>query len=343
MASDTLTMLLVGDIFVQRDDPPSVFQHVRELLRSADFTLGNLEGSTSDAGAPWSIKETNWKADARQVEAVGSAGFDAVGVANNHMLDFGYPALFETLGHLDRLGIAHTGGGRNFAEAHNPAVIERGGCRVALLAYTSVFIPEWAAEDDRPGLAVMRASTSYEPPSRYFEVPGTPPLIRTRMLPEDLEVLRTDIETARLEADIVVCSFHWGVSRGFMTIADYQMELGRRAVDFGADLVFGHHPHVLQGVEAYRGKAIFYSLGNFTFAQHNFEKKHELETLIVRCRIDERRISSVEFIPARCDKNLDPQALDLIAGADIVRLMEQRSKAFGTRFTPAGDAMRVVL
>ena len=81
------TLLLVGDVFVQRDDPPSVFQHVRDLLKNADFTLGNLEGSTSDSGAPWSIKETNWRADARQVKALSSAGFDAVNVANNHMLE----------------------------------------------------------------------------------------------------------------------------------------------------------------------------------------------------------------------------------------------------------------
>jgi len=338
-----LTMLLVGDVFVQRDDPPSVFKHAGELLRSADFTFGNLEGSTADAGAPWSIKETNWKADARQVEALAVAGFDAVTVANNHMLDFGYPALLETLGHLDRLGIRHTGGGRNLAEAHEPAIIEKDGCRVALLGYTSVFIPEWAAGADHPGLAVMRARTSYEAPPRVFEVPGTPPIVRTRLCERDREQLAADVSAARARADIVVCAFHWGVSRGFVKIADYQTELGQHAIDVGADIVFGHHPHVIQGVEVYRGKPIFYSLGNFTFAQHNLKKGHEAESLIVRCRIEDKRIVAVEYIPAEIDSEINPQPLDLVAGAHVVEMVARRSAAFGTHFQPNGDAVKVIV
>lgn len=336
------TLLLVGDIFVQRDDPSSVFQHVGEILRDADFTFGNLEGSTSDAGEPWSIKETNWKADGRQAEAVKSAGFDALNVANNHMLDFGHAALFETLGRLDGYGIAHTGGGRNKAEAHKPAIVEKGGCRIAMLGYTSVFIPEWAAGENSPGLAVMRARTSYEPPSRVFEVPGTPPIIRTQLVLEDKEQLEADIRTAREQADIVVCAFHWGVSRGFMKVAEYQTELGHHAVDVGADIVFGHHPHVIQAVEVYKGKAIFYSLGNFTFAQHNPAKGHEAETMIVRCRIGNGVIDTVEILPVRCDKQIDPRILDMQEGQDIVEMIALRSAPFGTRFELTANAMRLV-
>ncbi|MCS0497191.1 CapA family protein [Ancylobacter sp. MQZ15Z-1] len=336
-----LTMLLVGDVFVQRDDPPSVFKYVGDFLKSGDFTLGNLEGSTSDSGAPWSIKETNWRADARQVTALSAAGFDAVTVANNHMLDFGHDALRETLGHLDRLGIKHTGGGENFAEAHRPAIVEKHGCRIALLGYTSVFIPEWAAGPDTPGLAVMRARTSYEAPRRVFEVPGTPPIVRTRLFEEDREQLAADIAAARRGADIVVCAFHWGVSRGYREIAEYQVELGRHAVDVGADLVVGSHPHVLQGIEVYKGRAIFYSLGNFTFAQQNLKKGHENETMIVRCLIEDKRICAVEYIPARMDGEINPHALDLTCGADVVDLVAQRSARFQTRFTPHGDAVRL--
>jgi poly-gamma-glutamate capsule biosynthesis protein CapA/YwtB (metallophosphatase superfamily) len=335
------TLLLVGDIFVQRDDPPSVFQHVRETLRNADFTFGNLEGSTSDAGEPWSVKETNWKADGRQAEAVNSAGFDALNVANNHMLDFGHAALFETLSRLDGFKIAHTGGGRNKAEAHAPAIVVKDGCRVAMLGYTSVFVAGWAAGENSPGLAVMRARTSYEAPSRVFEVPGTPPIIRTQMMQEDKEQLERDIKAARQQADIVVCAFHWGISRGFLKVAEYQSELGRHAIDVGADIVFGHHPHVIQGVEVYKRKAIFYSLGNFTFAQHNPAKGHEAETMIVRCGIADGRIDTVEIVPVRCDQNIDPHILSLQEGKDIVDMIAQRSAAFGTRFEAAGDAIRL--
>jgi poly-gamma-glutamate synthesis protein (capsule biosynthesis protein) len=220
--------------------------------------------------------------------------------------------------------------------------VEKHGTSVALLGYTSVFIPEWAATDDGPGLAVMRARTSYEAPSRVFEVPGTPPIVRTSLVPEDKAQLTKDIAAARMRADIVVCAFHWGVSRGHMKIAEYQIELAHQAIDCGADIIFGHHPHVLQGVEVYRGKAIFYSLGNFTFAQHSLAKGHEAETAIVRCTIEGRRIMAVEYLPARIDDNLDPQVLTLTEGKYIADMVAHRSAAFKTRFAPRGNAIRLV-
>ncbi len=119
------TMLCVGDLLISRDDPPSVFQHVGSLLRSGDFTMGNLEGPIAESGVPLAkVEASSFKSDSRQIAALESAGFTAMTVANNHMLDFGYDALFETLTTLDRAGITQTGGGRNFAEAHSPAVVE---------------------------------------------------------------------------------------------------------------------------------------------------------------------------------------------------------------------------
>lgn len=119
------------------------------------------------------------------------------------------------------------------------------------------------------------------------------------------------------------------------------MELGHHAIDAGADLVFGHHPHVMQGIEVYRGRPIFYSLGNFTFARHNPEKGHELETMIVRCKIVPGKIQSLEYLPARCDDQLDPHVLDLNEGREAIALVAQRSEQFGTWFQPMGDAIRV--
>lgn len=337
-----LTLLLVGDVFVCREDPPSAFQHVKDLISGADFALGNLEGSVADSGTP-SLKASgsNWKADARQIAAVGFAGFDAMNVANNHMMDFGSEALLETIAQLDRLGILHTGGGRNFAEAHTPALVEREGCRVAMLGYTSVFMDSWRAGPQSPGLAVIRAHTAYQPPPRFFEAPGTPPIIRTWAAPEDKAQLSADIAAARGKADIVICTFHWGVSQGFKKICDYQIELAHHAIDAGADLVFGHHPHLIQGIEVYDGRAIFYSLGNFTFAHHNLAGGHELETLMVRCVIQDRRIEAVEYLPVRCDDGLNPHVLDLTQGRDVVYLVNERSAQFSTKLVAKDDAVRV--
>jgi poly-gamma-glutamate synthesis protein (capsule biosynthesis protein) len=182
-----MTMLIVGDVFVLRDDPPSVFKHVKDLMRSADFMLGNLEGSACDTGkAVDKLGAEAWKADARQLSAIEAAGFHAVNVANNHMMDFGPEAMLATVENLDRIGIKHCGGGRNLEEAHAPAIIEHDGCKVAMLGYTCVFMDKWAARSDSPGLAVVGARTSYEPPKRVSKrrgrrrssIPGRSPSTR---------------------------------------------------------------------------------------------------------------------------------------------------------------------
>jgi poly-gamma-glutamate capsule biosynthesis protein CapA/YwtB (metallophosphatase superfamily) len=338
-----MTMLMVGDVFVLRDDPPSVFRHVKALMRSADFVLGNLEGTVCDVGNP-PVKPGAklWKSDSRQLAAIEAAGFHAMNVANNHMLSFGADAMQATLANLDRIGVKHCGGGRNIAEAHAPAIVERDGCKLAMLGYTSVFKAGWAAGADSPGVAVIGARTSYEPPKAVFEAPGSPPVIRTAAIAEHKARLAQDIAAARARADIVVCSFHWGLSSGFKNLAEYQVEVGRFAIDSGADLVFGHHPHLLQGIETYKGRAICYSLGNFTYAKHQPHKGHEYETGLLRCRIRNGKISAVDFLPARGDQNVEPRVLNTEEGRDVVELVKARSKDLGTVFVETKDALQVI-
>ena len=339
-----LTMLIVGDVFVLRDDPPSAFKHVKDLMRSADFMLGNLEGSICDVGKAVDKPGARaWKADSRQIAAIEAAGFHAMNVANNHMMDFGTEAMLATIDNLEKIGVKHCGGGGNFSEAHTPAIIEREGCTVAMLGYTCVFMDKWAAGPDTAGLAVVGARTSYETPVRVFETPGSPPVIHTWAIAEHKAQLARDIAAARARADIVICTFHWGVSKGHKHLAEYQRELGRFAVDSGADLVFGHHPHLLQGIEVHNGRAIFYSLGNFTFAHHQPHKGHEYETGIVRCRIHEKKICAVDFLPTRNDKTLEPRVLNLAQGRDVIALIKARSAELGTDFVEADDGLQVVV
>jgi len=338
-----LTMLIVGDVFVLRDDPPSAFRHVNALMRSADFMLGNLEGSICDIGTAVEKPGAQaWKAGSRQLAAIEAAGFHAMNVANNHMMDFGTEAMLATIENLERIGVKHCGGGRDFNEAHQPALVERDGCTVAMLGYTCVYREGWMAGADRPGLAVVGARTSYETPARVFETPGSPPVIHTWALAEHKAQLARDIAAARTRADIVICTFHWGVSKGFKHLAEYQIELGRFAADSGADLVFGHHPHLLQGIEVHNARAIFYSLGNFTFAHHQQHKGHEYETGMVRCRIRDKKIRAVEFLPARNDKSLEPRVLNASEGRDVLELVKARSKDLGTVFGETSDGLQVV-
>lgn len=343
MSQEIASLAIVGDVFVRRADPQETFRHVAARFAVTDFVIGNLEGAVADGGTPWEKGAINvWKADASQMRAVEMAGFHAMAVTNNHILDFGYDGLAETLGNLDKIGVAHAGAGDNLAAAHAPAIIERAGTRIALLAYTCVYVKGWEAGEDKPGLAVIRVRTAYEPTYRVLELPGDPPIVRSWVEKTDLARLRQDIDAARAMADIVICSFHWGISGGYEKLTEYQPELGRFAADNGADLVFGHHPHLLQGIELHNGVPIFYSLGNFTFARHNPAKGQELNSLIVHCTIRNRRIDTVGFLAASCDEDLSPSVRTETDAEPILAKVRKRSAAFGTSFVPDGDGFRVV-
>ena len=162
------------------------------------------------------------------------------------------------------------------------------------------------------------------------------------MIAEHKAQFAKDIAAARAQADIVVCTFHWGVSKEFRHLTEYQVKLGRFAVDSGADFVFGHRPHLLQGIEMHNGRAICYSLGNFTFAGHRPHKGHEYETGIIRCRIRDKKICAVHFLPARGDKNVEPRVLNIEESRDVIELIKARSADLGTVFVEAGDCLRVV-
>jgi poly-gamma-glutamate capsule biosynthesis protein CapA/YwtB (metallophosphatase superfamily) len=248
---------LAGDIFVDQDDPEAVVAEVSHLTQQFDLFFGNLEMPSCDAGSPVLGKPggenmSRWHCGSRNLLALRAAGFDAVTLANNHSMNYGFAGLAETMAGLDRLGISHAGGGGNIELAHAPAVCEVRGIRCALLGYTSVYARRlFDATPDRGGVAVVRVDTFYEPPERGQEVPGLPANVRTEPAPEDAERMQQDIRQAGEIADIVVVSWHWGRAGGYGKVVPYQADLGHMAIDAGADIVFGHHPHLLEPLEFY--------------------------------------------------------------------------------------------
>ncbi|MBI2907487.1 MAG: CapA family protein [Chloroflexi bacterium] len=338
MASNTVTMTLVGDIYLGGDlDPASLFAPTGTHVSGADITFGNLEASVSDIGAPDPNRvalvrgRVAFRSEPRFLAALTAGGFNAVGLANNHSLDYGAEAIMDTMQRLDAAGIAHAGAGGNISEAHEPAIVAAKGVKVAFLSYTSVFLPAWAAEKDRAGLAVVRVATAYRPPSRVFEQPVSPPIIVTVPDDADVEMARQDIKKARKRADVVVVSWHWGLSEGIRVLAPYQLRLGHAAIDAGADLVLGHHPHVPQAIEVYRGKVICYSMGNFFFPYERpfFDK----DAFILKCRIEGKRLKRVSFLPILSNQQCQPQVLDLKRGRSIVEKIRNLSAPFGTILT----------
>jgi poly-gamma-glutamate synthesis protein (capsule biosynthesis protein) len=233
-------------------------------LRAADIAFVNLEAPLTTRGLR-AEKQNTLRADPRQVEDLRDSGIDIVSLANNHMLDYGIDGLADTLAILKREGISQVGAGPNLESARASVVIEGPGGRMGFLAFASTLPQGFAAAMERPGIAPIHVTAAFvvENPLAQ-EQPGTPPPVVTFPLQMDVEATVAAVRQVKTQAEFVVVSAHWGVA-GQDAVMDYEREIGRALIDAGCDLVLGHHPHRLHGVECYREKLIFYSLGNFVF------------------------------------------------------------------------------
>ncbi len=328
---------LVGDTNVQnRRDPASAFGNVMGALRDIDVMIGHLEcplcTPSDDPLAPDISFKDRWRhSDPAMVDGFAAAGFKAMTIASN----VAYPpsAVVETVRHLDGAGIAHAGGGRDIAEARAPAIVEHVGMRIALLSYTSVFWPiEQPATERSAGVATIKAHTAYQPGRRVLEMPGAPPDIQTWADRDELDAMVDDVRRARRKADIVIVGCHWGVSSQEEHVA-YQREIGQAAIDAGASLVFGAHPHRISGIEVYKGAPIFYSLGNFAFDWEKMAGRN-LDGLLVRCIVAGGAITGIGFVPVRRDADnniaiVDPGSAE---GAGMVARIAELSAGLGGRF-----------
>jgi poly-gamma-glutamate capsule biosynthesis protein CapA/YwtB (metallophosphatase superfamily) len=242
-----------------------MFQGCAAMLRGADLAFGQLETTVSDRGAIVPNARLAMRAPSALAGALRDAGFGIMSFAGNHCLDWGFDAFDDTLRHMDQAGVALCGAGANADGALRPAVRQIGAARVAVIATSSILPEGYAAGPDRRGCAPMRAHTIYE--QIEHDQPGTPARVRTYAHRGDLAALLAAIGSARREADIVLLSLHWGIHMVKGSLAGYQREVAHAAIEAGADAIFGHHPHIMKGVDIHRGKPIFYSLGNFAIEQ----------------------------------------------------------------------------
>jgi hypothetical protein len=270
-----VTVLAVGDVFVDVPDGRAALRPLEPLFATADVVFGNCEGVYSDRPAKSPSHKHFMGAPRERGAMLGEVGFDVMTCANNHMLDGGYAGLEDTLELLREQGIAVTGAGMDIAEATRPAIVERDGLRIAFLGFCTVHPVGYEARPTRPGLASLRVRTFYADPDPNFWEPGIDPLITTAPVPEDLERYRSAIAAARAEADFVVVACHWGYSSWVEVLQEYELELARDAVEHGADAVVCHHHHSLRGIELHRGKPIFYGLGALVHHFESFETTAE--------------------------------------------------------------------
>ena len=214
---------------------------VAPVLRGADLATANLECAVSSRGLPVPNKPFTFRGPPSALEAAADfAGLDVLSLANNHSLDYGRPAFFDTLALVRAAGIASVGGGQSLAAARRPAILSAGGLRLAFLGYSDINPPGFTAGSSWPGTA-----------------------------PADTEAVATDVRAARRRADLVVVWFHWGIELDRYP-GGRQQELAAAALNAGATVVLGAHPHVLQPiVRPAPGRIVAWSLGNFVFPPHS--------------------------------------------------------------------------
>lgn len=239
-AEEDIRLVFGGDVTLAAwyaDVVPYVYDHewpfarLQGLFRSADVVMVNCETAItrSERREP---KRFNFRMDPDLVPIFPKGGISIVTLANNHVYDYGAEGLRDTLAYLDEAGVKHVGAGMTLAEARLPVFRDIKGKRLAFLGYGN-YSP---ATENGPG-------TAYRYP----------------------EHVASDIRLAKESgADIVIVNFHWGLERATEP-TERDRTLAYLAIDSGADVIVGHHPHVLQPVEIYRGKVIAYSLGNFVF------------------------------------------------------------------------------
>jgi len=278
----------VGDVMmgrsigrrILRDGPGIVFRAVRDPLAGAGIAVANLEAPITRS-RDREAKRYTFRAPLAAAEALRRGGIDVVSLANNHAMDRGKAGLLETITETTGKGILTVGGGADRRAARAPAIVERNGLRVAFLGYVDDF-PEstgfrtgsWAAGPDRPGVAIARVKT-----------------------------IRADVTRARAEADLVVVLIHAGIEYAPSPTAE-QRAYAQAALDAGASLVIGHHPHVLQGGDRRGARYVAWSLGNFVFDRMS----GAAETAILVVDLDADGVRSVRWIPAR----LDPAGLPVL-------------------------------
>jgi poly-gamma-glutamate capsule biosynthesis protein CapA/YwtB (metallophosphatase superfamily) len=255
-----LRLMLVGDLILDEPDPDSFFEPARSVLRQADLLVGHVEvphtrrgrENTSDVPAPPS--------DPDNLSALKRAGFHVATLAGNHISDAGPCGIEDTIATLRQLDIATTGAGMNLAQAHEPAIVASRGVRVGILSYNCVGPKDsWAAEK-KAGCAYIQVITHYE---LDHASPGGPPRIYTFAEPDSTDVMLADIEKLRPEVNVLIVALHKGIGHTPATLAMYERPLAKAAIDAGADIVVGHHAHILRGIELYKDRPIYHGLGNF--------------------------------------------------------------------------------
>lgn len=248
-----VVLLFAGDVVLSRHIESQVgdrFDYVFDKWNEVgpyDVFMVNLEHPVTQATTKVP-KEFNFKMHPKYLRTLQLGGINIINAANNHVADYGLQGIYDTMRYLDSAGIRYVGIGKNLAEARKPVIFEKNGKKIGFLGYHGG--GKFAAMGHQAGIA-----------PRYGQY------------------IAEDVARLRPEVDYVIVNFHWGTELE-ENPSNGQIQLAHQVIDAGADLIVGHHPHILQGIERYKGKVIAYSLGNFIFGG-NFRSSYSTAVLKV--------------------------------------------------------------
>jgi poly-gamma-glutamate synthesis protein (capsule biosynthesis protein) len=272
--------------------PQYAFQHVKHVLQESDIVFGNCEGTLSNIGLDLrNIDTMEFRGLPGFANAFYECGFKIVTIANNHVGEHGLEVLYDTIANLRAAGLEVIGL-RDETRTAVPLVQEIKGVRIGWLAYT--WIVSKHSVQDRKVLSWVKG----------------------KEVIDEVKALRPDV-------DYLIVTPHWGleyVVRPPQSVIEYAHAIA----DAGADLVLGHHPHVLQGVEQ-RGKCVIaYSLGNFIF---DMWQPWLRETALFSCTLRSGKVQNVEIVPLKINRNFQPELATPVQSARVLRKIERSTRA----------------
>jgi len=337
----------VGDLVVLqplahvRTRPAESLLHV---LDGADLSIGNLEVPLTGVDDPQRT-DIVLRGDPSLIADVAALGVHAVSVANNHCGDHGWAALRGMADRLEQAGVRTLGIGEDDRAAFAPAVLHTAGLDVAVVAATCVGFERYLASPGRPGMAGVRVATSFTADdARLAWEPGTPPLVRTTVAPEDETRLLEAVRCAHALAPLVVAVVHWGVSWAERP-AGYQRDLGRALVEAGAGVVLGCHSHTVQGVEAHLGAPIFHGLGSFVFGYDGpLAARMPRDAAVALVDVTGAgRVTAARLVLGRLDPRGEPVRAHPERTALLAEIVARGSAGWGAPARLEGDTLHVEL
>jgi poly-gamma-glutamate capsule biosynthesis protein CapA/YwtB (metallophosphatase superfamily) len=280
--------------------------NVLPLLKENTLNIINLE-TTLTISTQAVPKVFNFKASPDKVKTLTEGNITVTNIANNHILDFSYQGMIETIATLDKAHIRHVGAGINEDEARKPVILTFNDTTLGILGYT----------DNEPGWA----SSGLKPGTHYVKV-------------GDIRKIQEDIEKIRSKVDIVILSIHWGPNMRDKPTQEF-IDFAHAIIDAGVDIFHGHSAHVVQGIEKYKNKLIMYDTGDFVDDYAVDELLRNDRSFLFRVTVDKTKIKHVQLIPVI----ISSMQVNLAQGDNYTQAVEkiqQLSAPFGTTITNDG-------